>query len=392
MTILIAGGGMTGATLALAISHLTQGRLPVTLIERSEPASRAHPGFDGRAIALAAGTCQQLAAIDLWRSLAECATPITRIHVSDRGHSGFVQLSAEAYQLAALGQVVELFDVGQRLFERLRQAPGVTLRCPDYVTQVTRDKAHAQVTLNSGETLEGTLLVAADGSRSSLAASCGIQWQREDYQQLAVIANVSTQLPHQGQAFERFTPHGPLALLPMSGNRMSLVWCHPAAAESRVRAWDEETFRRELQRAFGWRLGRFTHAGQREIYPLALQTADRQVTHRLALVGNAAQTLHPIAGQGFNLGLRDVMSLAETLAGAWRQQQDPGSYTVLQHFAARRQADRAATIGVTDGLVRLFANRYAPLVAGRNLGLVAMDHLPWLQHPLAARTLGWVKR
>ncbi len=334
MTILIAGGGMTGATLALAISHLTQGRLPVTLIERSEPASRAHPGFDGRAIALAAGTCQQLAAIDLWRSLADCATPITRIHVSDRGHSGFVQLSAEAYQLAALGQVVELFDVGQRLFERLRQAPGVTLRCPDYVTQVTRDKAHAQVTLNSGETLEGTLLVAADGSRSSLAASCGIQWQREDYQQLAVIANVSTQLPHQGQAFERFTPHG----------------------------------------------------------PLALQTADRQVTHRLALVGNAAQTLHPIAGQGFNLGLRDVMSLAETLAGAWRQQQDPGSYAVLQHFAARRQADRAATIGVTDGLVRLFANRYAPLVAGRNLGLVAMDHLPWLQHPLAARTLGWVKR
>ena len=392
MSILIAGGGMTGATLALAISHLTQGQLPVTLIERHQPDSRAHPGFDGRAIALAAGTCQQLAEIDLWRSLADCATPITHIHVSDRGHSGFVQLQAEDYQLSALGNVVELYDVGQRLFTRLREAPGVTLCCPDHVTSVTRSADSVQATLSSGATLQGALLVAADGARSPLAASCGMRWQRDDYQQLAVIANVATQLPHQGRAFERFTQHGPLALLPMSGNRLSLVWCHPAAAEATVKQWDDATFLHELQRAFGWRLGRFTHAGQREIYPLALQTAERQVTHRLALVGNAAQTLHPIAGQGFNLGLRDVMSLAETLAAAHRHQQDPGSHAVLHHFAARRQPDRAATIGVTDGLVRLFANRYAPLVAGRNLGLVAMDHLPWLRNPLAVRTLGWVKR
>jgi 2-octaprenyl-6-methoxyphenol hydroxylase len=392
MSILIAGGGMTGATLALAISHLTQGQLPVTLIERSQPDSRAHPGYDGRAIALAAGTCQQLADIDLWRSLADCATPITHIHVSDRGHTGFVSLKADDHQLPALGQVVELFDVGQRLFQRLKTAPGITLRCPDHATSVSRTADSVQVTLNSGEQLEGALLVAADGSRSPLGASCGITWQRDDYQQLAVIANVSTQLPHQGRAFERFTEHGPLALLPMSGNRLSLVWCHPIAAQAEIQQWDDATFLEELQRAFGWRLGRFTYTGQREHYPLALQTAERQVTHRLALVGNAAQTLHPIAGQGFNLGLRDVMSLAETLAGAHRQQQDPGSYAVLQHFAARRQPDRAATIGVTDGLVRVFANRYAPLVAGRNLGLVAMDHLPWLRNPLAARTLGWVKR
>lgn len=392
MTILIAGGGMTGATLALAISHLTQGKMPVTLIERSEPDSRAHPGYDGRAIALAAGTCQQLAEIDLWRSLQDCATPITHVHVSDRGHTGFVSMQAADYQLPALGQVVELFDVGQRLFQRLKSAPGVTLRCPAHVTAVSRSADSVQVTLDSGEQLDGALLVAADGSRSPLAASCGISWQREDYQQLAVIANVTTQLPHQGRAFERFTEHGPLALLPMSGNRLSLVWCHPLDEKDKLAQWDDATFLRELQQAFGWRLGRFIHTGQREIYPLALQTAERQVAHRLALVGNAAQTLHPIAGQGFNLGLRDVMSLAETLASAWRHQQDPGSYAVLHHFAARRQPDRAATIGVTDGLVRLFANRYATLVAGRNLGLVAMDHLPWLRNPLAARTLGWVKR
>lgn len=392
MSILIAGGGMAGATLALAISHLTQGQLPVTLIERSLPDSRAHPGYDGRAIALAAGTCHQLAAIDLWRSLADCATPITHVHVSDRGHTGFVQLQADDYQLPALGQVVELFDAGQRLFQRLKTAPGVTVRCPDVVTAVARSGESVQVTLNSGVQAEAALLVAAEGSRSPLATSCGITWQRDDYQQLAVIANVSTQLPHQGRAFERFTAQGPLALLPMSGNRMSLVWCHAADAEVDIRQWDDETFLHELQSAFGWRLGRFTCAGQREVYPLALQTAERQVAHRLAVVGNAAQTLHPIAGQGFNLGLRDVMSLAETLATAHRQQQDVGSYAVLQRFAARRKPDRAVTIGITDGLVRLFANHYTPLVAGRNLGLVAMEHLPWLRNALAARTLGWVKR
>lgn len=392
MSIIIAGGGMAGATLALAISHLTQGTLPVTLIESSEPASRAHPGYDSRAIALAAGTCQQLAAINLWRTLESCATPITHIHVSDRGHAGFVSMQAQDYGLSALGNVVELFDVGQRLFTRLKNAPGITLRCPASVTSVARQQDNVQVTLNNGEQITAALLVAADGSRSSLAASCGIQWQRDDYQQLALIANVSTQIAHQGRAFERFTEHGPLALLPMSEGRLSLVWCHALAARDAVQRWSDGEFLAQLQRAFGWRLGKFTHAGQRDYYPLALQVATQTVSHRLALVGNAAQTLHPIAGQGFNLGLRDVMSLAETLASAHRRQQDIGSFGVLQHYQQRRQPDREATIGVTDGLVRLFANHYAPLVVGRNLGLMAMDKQPWLRNQLAERTLGWVKR
>ena len=392
MSVIIVGGGMTGATLALAISHLTQGKLPVTLIENSALDSRAHPGYDSRAIALAAGTRQQLMTIDLWRSLESCATPITQIHVSDRGHAGFVSLHAEAYQLPALGHVVELFDVGQRLFERLKRAPGVTLRCPARVSDARREQESVQVTLEDGEQLKGTLLVAADGSRSPLAASFGMQWQREDYQQLAVIANVSAQLPHQGRAFERFTEHGPLALLPMSDNRLSLVWCHPLSARAEVEGWSDAMFLTQLQRAFGWRLGRLTHTGRRESYPLALQSATQLVSHRLALVGNAAQTLHPIAGQGFNLGLRDVMSLAETLAAAHRQQQDIGSYAVLSRYQQRRQPDREATIALTDGLVRLFANRYAPLAVGRNLGLMAMDHLPGLRNQLAERTLGWVKR
>lgn len=383
---------MAGATLALAISHLTQGKLAVTLVEAREPLNRMHPGYDGRAIALSEGTCQQLASIDLWSSLADCATPITHVHVSDRGHASFVSLDAADYDLSALGHVVELHDVGQRLFARLKQAPGVMLRCPDSVASVTRSQHQVSITLTSGETQEADLLVAADGTRSSVAAVCGMQWNSSDYHQVAVIANVSTQLPHNGQAFERFTEHGPLALLPMSGGRSSLVWCHPLAQKETVDGWSDALFLSELQRAFGWRLGRFTQVGQRHSYPLRLQTASQHISHRLALVGNAAQTLHPIAGQGFNLGIRDVMSLAETLAAAWRSGQGIGDYATLQHYQQRRQSDVQATIGMTDGLVRLFANRYGPLVVGRNLGLLAMDHLPQLRNRLAERTLGWVKR
>lgn len=392
MSVIIAGGGMTGATLALAISHLTQGALPVTLIEAIAPGERAHPGYDGRAIALAAGTCQQLAAINLWPALADCATPITHVHVSDRGHAGFVNIHAADYGVSALGNVVELHETGNRLYQLLRKAPGVTLRCPEQVSRVEQHQDRVSVTLTNGEQLSGSLLVAADGSHSRTAAACGIQWQRDDYQQIAVIANVTTQVPHQGRAFERFTQHGPLALLPMSHGRSSLVWCHPPAAKSRIDSWSDAEFLAELQQAFGWRLGRFTQVGQRASYPLALQTASRTIAHRLALVGNAAQTLHPIAGQGFNLGIRDVMSLAETLAAAQRQQEDIGGFAVLQRYSQRREPDRAATIGVTDGLVRLFANRYLPLMVGRNLGLMTMDTLPWLRNRLAERTLGWVTR
>lgn len=392
MSVIIAGGGMTGATLALAISHLTQGALPVTLIEAIAPGERAHPGYDGRAIALAAGTCQQLAAINLWPALADCATPITHVHVSDRGHAGFVNIHAADYGVSALGNVVELHETGNRLYQLLRKAPGVTLRCPEQVSRVEQHQDRVSVTLTNGEQLSGSLLVAADGSHSRTAAACGIQWQRDDYQQIAVIANVTTQIPHQGRAFERFTQHGPLALLPMSHGRSSLVWCHPPAAKSRIDSWSDAEFLAELQQAFGWRLGRFTQVGQRASYPLALQTASRTIAHRLALVGNAAQTLHPIAGQGFNLGIRDVMSLAETLAAAQRQQEDIGGFAVLQRYSQRREPDRAATIGVTDGLVRLFANRYLPLMVGRNLGLMTMDTLPWLRNRLAERTLGWVTR
>ncbi|MFP2506095.1 2-octaprenyl-6-methoxyphenyl hydroxylase [Buttiauxella gaviniae] len=392
MSVIIVGGGMAGATLALAISHLTHGKLPVHLIEAAAPESAAHPGFDARAIAIAQGTCQQLTRIDVWPAIKDCATAITTVHVSDRGHAGFVTLEAQDYQIPALGQVVELHDVGLRLFALLRKAPGVTLHCPQRVASFTRETDKVSVKLDNGECIEGQLLVAADGSRSQLGAQCGMTWQQQAYQQVAVIANITTSQLHNGRAFERFTEHGPLAMLPMSDGRCSLVWCHPLAAQADIAQWDNERFCNELQRAFGWRLGRITHAGARAQYPLVLTTATQSVSHRVVLVGNAAQTLHPIAGQGFNLGLRDVMSLAENLAVAHEASQDIGSYGVLAEYQQRRHEDKIATIGVTDGLVQLFANHWVPLVVGRNLGLMVMEHFTPARDALAMRTLGLVAR
>jgi 2-octaprenyl-6-methoxyphenol hydroxylase len=388
MSVIIVGGGMTGATLALAISHLSAGKVPVHLIEAVAPDSQQHPGFDARAIALAAGTCQQLVRVGIWQAIRDCATAIRTVHVSDRGHAGFVTLEADDYHLPALGQVVELHDVGQRLFELLRKAPGVTLHCPARVDRFTRNQQSVEVTLDNGKVLTGKLLVAADGSRSALGEQCGIAWQQQPYEQLAIIANVSTAVPHDGRAFERFTEHGPLAMLPMSDGRCSLVWCHPLENRDEVLSWSDERFCNELQQAFGWRLGRITQSGSRNVYPLSLTTANRAISHRMALVGNAAQTLHPIAGQGFNLGLRDVMSLAEMLA----QANDPGDYALLSQYQQRRTDDKSATIGVTDGLVHLFANRWAPLVAGRNVGLMAMELFTPARDALAQRTLGQVAK
>ena len=211
------------------------------------------------------------------------------------------------------------------------------------------------------------------------------------YQQLAVIANVTTAQPHNNRAFERFTEHGPLAVLPMTQGRCSLVWCHPIENQQ-VLDWSDAQFCDELQRAFGWRLGRITHAGARNAYPLVLSRAESSVSHRVALVGNASQTLHPIAGQGFNLGMRDVITLAENVAQAWQAGQDVGAFAVLNAWQRQREPDREATVGVTDGLVHLFANHWSPLIVGRNLGLMGVEIFTPARDALARRTLGWVAR
>ncbi|HAS24532.1 MAG TPA: 2-octaprenyl-6-methoxyphenyl hydroxylase, partial [Vibrio sp.] len=210
-----------------------------------------------------------------------------------------------------------------------------------------------------------------------------------DFEQVAVIANIVASEPHQGRAFERFTHHGPVALLPMSDNRLSLVWCLSPEQAQQVTALSDDEFLEQLQKDFGWRLGRLDKVGKRASYPLILRHRQQNISHRFAIVGNAAQTLHPIAGQGFNLGIRDVASLAEELCN---QLDDVGRYNGLVNFRKRREQDRDTTITLTSSLVHLFSNDFLTARIGRNLGLAVIDNLPPLKGPLLRHTLGLVER
>ncbi|WP_418113541.1 2-octaprenyl-6-methoxyphenyl hydroxylase [Vibrio scophthalmi] len=387
--VVIAGGAMAGMTLALALDTLSRSQLRIAVVEPFTVDHQAHPGFDSRSIALSFGTVEILKSLGLWEQIAPVATAIKHIHVSDRSHAGMTNIDHSDISVAALGYVVELADVGRIYQTQLEQRPSISLLCPDSVHEIERTASHNVVTLQSGEQLECRLLVAADGAISSCCQALGFELKQHDFDQVALIANIRCQLAHQGRAFERFTEQGPVALLPMSDDRMSLVWCLRPEVAERVLQLDDAAFLAELQQAFGWRLGQMTQVGLRASYPLLLRYRAQNISHRFAIVGNAAQTLHPIAGQGFNLGIRDVASLAEEVVQSLA---DVGRYQVLNAFSRRRQADRDTTIAMTSALVHIFSNDYLSLRIGRNLGLAMMDNVPSLKTPLLQRTLGLVAR
>lgn len=387
--VVIAGGAMAGMTLALALDTLSLSQLRIAVVEPFTVDHLAHPGFDSRSIALSFGTVEILKSLGLWEQIAPVATAIKHIHVSDRSHAGMTNIDHGDISVEALGYVVELADVGRIYQTQLEQRPSISLLCPDSVHEIERTASHNVVTLQSGEQLECRLLVAADGAISSCCQALGFELKQHDFDQVALIANIRCQQAHQGRAFERFTEQGPVALLPMSDDRMSLVWCLRPEVAERILQLDDAAFLAELQQAFGWRLGQMTQVGQRASYPLLLRYRAQNISHRFAIVGNAAQTLHPIAGQGFNLGIRDVASLAEEVVQSLA---DVGRYQVLNAFSRRRQADRDTTIAMTSALVHIFSNDYLSLRIGRNLGLAMMDNVPSLKTPLLQRTLGLVAR
>ncbi|MDF2154106.1 2-octaprenyl-6-methoxyphenyl hydroxylase [Vibrio sp. CAU 1672] len=387
--VVIAGGAMAGATLALAIDRLSQGALRIAVVEPFKAHAGDHPGFDSRSIALSYGTVNILRYFNLWAAIEPFATPIRHIHASDRSHAGMTEITHEEVGLEALGYVVELADVGQVYHKRLQSSPAISLYCPDSVAHISRDVDHVSVELGSGQSIEAKLLVAADGAVSRCCQQIGLALAEHDFEQVAVIANIVTQAPHQGRAFERFTENGPLALLPMSDNRMSLVWCLRPDEAQMVMALSEQEFLTRLQQDFGWRLGGMEKVGQRASYPLLLRHRRQNIAHRFAIVGNAAQTLHPIAGQGFNLGIRDVATLAEEVV---RQSDDAGRYRGLRQFSQRREQDRNETIWLTSALVHVFSNDLPAMQVGRNIALAAMDNLSIFKQPLLRRTLGLVKR
>ncbi|TVL21550.1 2-octaprenyl-6-methoxyphenyl hydroxylase [Shewanella xiamenensis] len=391
--IAIVGGAMAGATLALALARLsgTEKPLSIALIEAHLPDNN-HPGFDARSIAIAHGSIFELSRLGLWPKLAHLGTAIKDIHVSDRGHFGMTELNASQFHLDALGQVVELERVGQVLFSELHKTQ-VKLYCPAKLSALIPYIDSHTLVLDSGERICAKLVVAADGLQSKVRSSFNLPITQVAFEQTAIIANLQTDKPHQHWAYERFTETGPLALLPMADSqgqpRLSLVWALDNHRAQAMLNAPKAEFLAALQQAFGYRAGQFIDVSERHAYPLNLSYMPRPIHHRCVFIGNAAQTLHPIAGQGFNLGLRDVVSLLEVLNTAREQGEDIGGVAVTHGYLQAREADRNSTIRNIEFLVRGFSNQYWPLALGRNLGLRLLSWFPPLKTPVAQKAMGW---
>ncbi|WGE32387.1 2-octaprenyl-6-methoxyphenyl hydroxylase [Actinobacillus genomosp. 2] len=392
--VVIVGGAVTGSVLALALSSLSQHKMRIAIVEKQLPNYTQQGGFDARSIALAQGSLQKFAQIrplvgnSLAEQIQQIATPIQQIQVSDLGHFGKTTLKASELNVAQLGVVVELAKLGKILTACIERQPNIHCFCPNQITHFERSQTEVLIRLQSGEQIRTQLMVAADGVQSQIALQCGVDTELlKDYQQSALIANVEISEPHQGQAFERFTTQGPLALLPLSDNRMSLVWCVKQAED--LLSLADEDFLSQLQQQFGWKLGRFKQVSKRFVYPLTSQKAQSHIHHRLAIVGNAAQLLHPVAGQGFNLGMRDLFTLAQLLAKASAEGKDLGEFALLNQFEQSRKLDQTQIIRLTSGLVSLFSCDFLPLQAVRNLGLLAISHSKLLRENIANKALGW---
>lgn len=395
--VVIIGGGLVGISLALAL-----GRLPVpprvALIEAHDYQHLPPPGFDSRTVALSYSSRQIFAGLSLWPTIAAAGVaPIHTIHISDRGHPGMTRLSAVEQGVDALGYVVENRVLGKTLFDALQQRSEIRLFAPARVTGLDLHGTQAQIVLehHDTETITANLVVAADGTQSFVREFLDVKtWQR-DYQQQAVIANLAMDRPHQGIAYERFTANGPMALLPLPGfadspHRYGLVWTVPQSQVADVLQLDDAAFTDELQQRFGERPGHFLRIGTRSAYPLGMMQIREHVRPRLAFIGNAAHTMHPVAGQGFNLGLRDVAALAQVIRDARGRKADIGSLAELQHYASWRKRDQWQTMLFTDSMVRAFSTDFPPMVLARNAGLLAMELFTPLRKRIAHHAMGYI--
>jgi len=387
----IAGGGLVGASLALALAQL---KLEVVLIEATPFGALDQPSFDERSTAISNGSRRIFEALGVWPLIEREATAIRRIHVSDRGRFGFTRIDAKEQGLSALGFVVVNRVMGAALWRRLSAEPSITVLAPAKVQsmQLQEHRQRIECEMPDGvRIVEAKLAIAADGARSTLRQSAGIGSSTWDYEQVALVSNVLSQHFHDHVAYERFTNDGPLALLPLTEGRLGVVWTFRPETAREMTALSDAEFLARLQETFGFRLGRFTRVGQRQLYPLSLTRSEEYVAERLAIVGNAAQTLHPIAGQGFNLGLRDAVSLAEVLADGLAQcgaDFDAGDGMWLQRYREWRAADRSNIVRFTDGLVRVFSQPLGPIKLLRNAGMLAFDLMPAAKDALSQLSLG----
>lgn len=395
--LIIIGGGLAGASLACALRH---SGLKIALVEAYPLNTDSQPSYDDRTVALSYGSRCIFDALGLWSALAPCAEAIDTIHISDRGHFGVTRLNKEQEGVEALGYVLENRDIGQQLYAVINKAKNIHLFCPARLKTLQQDtqQVSVEIAIDGGvdgesQKISANLLVAADGNNSQVMKLLAIGSSRKDYKQVALISNVTPGYKHNNVAYERFTDSGPLALLPMQRSRCSLVWTLDPEQADYLYALDDADFLQQLQQRFGYRLGQFKKAGKRQLYPLFLQAATQMVHGRVALIGNAAHSVHPVAGQGFNLALRDIALLSELIVDALKASSiktsaDIGAQTLLQRYAALREDDIRRVYGFTDTLVKTFSNNIAALAQLRSLGLLLVDVLPDVKHQLAAQNMG----
>ena len=394
--VIVVGGGMVGGALALA---LATGGLAVTLVDRTPLSAMAAAPYDGRASAIAYASRRLLAQIDLWREIEHAAAPILDIRVSDGASSLFLHYDhrdlGEALRGAPFGWIVENGAIRRGLAALLEAAPNVRVLAPAAAGPIAPGDPVAGLTLDDGTVLAASLIVAADGTGSSLRAQAripAVQWR---YPQDGIVCTMAHEAPHDGIAHERFLPAGPFAVLPMTDapdgtHRSSIVWTERKERTPGIMRLSDAAFGAEMQRRFGNWYGVVRVLGGRWRYPLRLLHAERYVGPRFALVGDAAHTIHPIAGQGLNLGLRDVAALAEVAVDDRRLGLDPGGLATLQRYERWRRPDNVTLMAVTDGLNRLFSNDIGPVRLARDVGLAAVDRMPGLKRLFMQHAMGTV--
>ena len=385
---------MIGTCLALALAPL---KLRVAVVEPVQREAANQPSFDDRSTALSRSTQRMFEAMRLWPDVVAASTPIKHIHVSDQGRFGFSHIDADEQKVEALGYVVINRVLGEVLQSRTGQIEGLDWMSPGRITAVSSAGCMQCVTIEQdGIEQKQTcrLLVAADGANSSVRNMLGISARKVDYHQMAVIGNLLPQKPMSNVAYERFTLAGPMAMLPIADERAAFVWTLSPEAANEVMQLDDDEFTRQLRQAFGGRLGEFSKVGERVSYPLALSKAAELTSGRGVLVGNSAHGLHPIAAQGFNLGMRDVAALCDCLFDAQQESQrsgetfDSGSQIILDKFANWRRSDQDKVVHFTDGLVRLFQSPRKPVALLRNIGMLGFDLVPGVRRLFARHTMG----
>ena len=385
--LIIAGGGLAGNCLALALKDTG---LRIAIVEaNTREQLQASPAGD-RALALAAGTVMMLEALDIWQGVSHAATAIKHIHISDRGHFGKTRLSAEKEHVDALGYVITARDIETHVANLVKDT-NIELICPARVVGLMSGDKEIFVNLKQGNESINTsakLLVGADGGLSSVRKLLDIAQHKTEYGQTALVTTVKSTIPNKNTAFERFTASGPLALLPVAKNQCAVVWTRTNEDADALMLSSEADFLAELQQCFGFKLGKLGLTAPRRAFPLSLIRAEKMVAGRAVIIGNAVHQLHPVAGQGFNLGLRDVVRLAAMLTSQHEQNKDIGAAGFLKEYAVSRKKDHDRTIGFTDAVVKIFSNEWLALAAARNIGLTLLDHIPAVKTLLTRHAMG----